>query len=106
TDGAWVGWPVPGAAPLGVPAPDVVYPEGQRALAAGEYLLAFTDGVTETGARQGSQFQHGQLDVWLASLPARPSPAAVGNRLLIAFQSYGPGAWPEDDTTVFCLLRR
>jgi len=70
-----------------------------------DYLLAFTDGITEAGASQGHQFQHGGLGQWLANLPTGLSAQDLVARLLAAVQAHVGTAWPEDDTTVICLSR-
>jgi serine phosphatase RsbU (regulator of sigma subunit) len=69
--GAWAVWSIPGGAPLGVHPPGTMYDQGEAVLAPGEYLLAFSDGVTEAGAKgHGQELQRGPLDNWLAGLPA------------------------------------
>jgi serine phosphatase RsbU (regulator of sigma subunit) len=66
-------------------------------------VLAFTDGVTEAGATQGPQFQHGPLQALLAGLPDNLSADEVVARLLAGVQAHAGTAWPEDDTTILCL---
>jgi serine phosphatase RsbU (regulator of sigma subunit) len=75
-------------------------------LSPGEYFLAFSDGVTEAGAKgHGQQFQQGHLDSWLARLSPGLSPGEVVGRLVAALQRHVPLDWPEDDTTVVALRR-
>lgn len=102
--GVWALWPMPGGPPLGVT--PLVYSEGHAPLAPGERVLVLTDGVTEAGAKQGPEpFQGGPLDGWLSALPAGLPAAEVVSRLLTALQSHVNPPWPEDDTTIVCLIR-
>jgi phosphoserine phosphatase RsbU/P len=98
--GSWQPWSVPGGPPLGLPIPDAAYADAERNLGLGECLLAFTDGVSEAGARQGQQFQHGPLQTFLAGLPAGLGIDEVVARLWQALQTHVGPRWPEDDMTV------
>ena len=73
--------------------------EASLALAGGEGLLGFTDGVSEAG---NPQFGHTRLDAFLA---ADPLGLGLVGRLFAALQLHvGPG-WPADDATAFWLER-
>ncbi len=103
--GHWQPWRLPGGLPLGILVPTGGYQETTTTLTSGQQVLAFTDGVTEAGATQGKQFQHGPLQGFLANLPAGLSPDRVVARLVQALQGHVPVGWPEDDTTILCLQR-
>jgi sigma-B regulation protein RsbU (phosphoserine phosphatase) len=101
----WQSWSVPGGPPLGLPFPDADYQDDRLHLASGQLLLAFTDGVSEAGAAQGRQFQHGPLQTFLASLPGGLATDGVVATLLQALRAHVGANWPEDDTTILCLRR-
>jgi phosphoserine phosphatase RsbU/P len=105
--GNWQAWGLPGGAPLGILIPGGGYQEAVAPLTAGQYLLAFTDGVSEAGASKGKmfQFQHGPLQAFLAGLPAGLTADQIVLRLVSALQAHVGGNWPEDDTTILCLQR-
>jgi serine phosphatase RsbU (regulator of sigma subunit) len=82
----------------------VTYQEVTTPLAAGDCLLAFTDGVTEAGARSSvPQFQQSGLATFLTGVPATATPAEIVQGLLAALNAHVGATWPDDDTTVFCL---
>jgi hypothetical protein len=67
----WQEWALPRGPYLGIIPGSVQYHEATTTLAAGDRLLACTDGVSEAGAKSGvPQFQHGGLAAFLAALPA------------------------------------
>jgi serine phosphatase RsbU (regulator of sigma subunit) len=102
--GGWLTWVLPGGTPLGIPAPAVSFQDAVTSLR--ESFLAFTDGVTEAGARSGApQFQHAGLPAFLAGLPATATPSQIVSRLLTAVQAHVGPTWPDDDTTAVCLRR-
>ncbi len=103
---AWLEWSWPGGPLLGLPFAGVDFPEASALLPAGASLLAFTDGVTEAGAKSGvGLFQRGPLAAFLGGLPDGAAPAEVVARLEAALRAYVGAAWPDDDTTAFCLRR-
>jgi hypothetical protein len=91
-----VAWNLPGGAMLGPVTPQT-WTEDALALAAGEGLLAFTDGVSEAG---NPQFGQAHLDAFLTGDPLGPG---LVSRLFAAVATHvGPG-WPADDATAFWL---
>jgi sigma-B regulation protein RsbU (phosphoserine phosphatase) len=104
--GAWQPWHLPNGPPLGILLLEGGYQDDAITLTSGQQLLVFTDGVTEAGAMQGTQFQHGSLQRCLARLsPGLPADQVVA-QLVQAVQAHVPVGWPDDDTTVLCLQRR
>jgi serine phosphatase RsbU (regulator of sigma subunit) len=88
-------------------APDAAYQDAATSLALGDCFLAFTDGVTEGGAKSGiPQFQHGGLQALLRGLPATATPPAIVSALIRALGKHVGASWPDDDVTVFSLRRR
>lgn len=102
TGAGWQAWALPRGSFLGILPGSTEYHEETTPLAAGDRLLAFTDGVTEGGAKLGvPQFQVGGLEAFLASAPATPTETVRG--LMAALSTHVGPNWPDDDTTVFCL---
>jgi serine phosphatase RsbU (regulator of sigma subunit) len=103
---AWRPWDWVGGPPLGVPFEGILFLDAFTALPAGSSLLAFTDGVTEGGAKAGvGQFQHGPLAAHLGGLPAGASAGTVIAALESALRAHVGPAFPDDDTTAFCVRR-
>jgi sigma-B regulation protein RsbU (phosphoserine phosphatase) len=99
---AWSQWDVPGGTPLGID-PTAAYSQGSMPVPAGQFLLAFTDGVSEAGAGRGDLFQNGGLASFLAGSIPGDTPQGITVRLLAALLAHAGGLWPEDDTTVLCM---
>jgi hypothetical protein len=100
----WREWVWPGSPPLGLPIFDMGFVDVADAFPAGASLLAFTDGVTEAGAKGGAgQFQHGGLAAFLAGAAGGPNAAVAG--LIAAVRAHVGPSWPDDDTTTFCIRR-
>jgi serine phosphatase RsbU (regulator of sigma subunit) len=86
--------------------PGPTYLEAATSLAVGDCLLAFTDGVTEGGARSGApQFQHVGLPALLHSLPTTATPAEIVSALMMELRHHVGTNWPDDDTMAFCVRR-
>jgi serine phosphatase RsbU (regulator of sigma subunit) len=102
---AWQTWSLPRGVLLGLPLFVVPFQEASAPLLAAEYLLAFTDGVSEAGRGKSSLFQSGPLQSFLATLPAGLVPRQVVHELLRALQAHVGTGWSEDDTTILCLRR-
>ncbi len=101
---AWQSWSLPGGTFLGVELPNHGYQQATAPLASRQQLLAFTDGVSEAGAKAvASQFQHGPLQTFFGRLSAGLSCQDIVDRLMQALQQHVGAAWPDDDTTVMCL---
>jgi phosphoserine phosphatase RsbU/P len=102
----WQTWHLPNGPPLGILISPAGYQEATTTLTGGEQLLAFTDGVTEAGTRQGHQFQNGPLLWSLGGFPPGLPAHEVVAELLGALQGHVQANWPEDDVTILCLQRR
>ncbi len=87
----------PGALPLGV-LPDVAYEQEEIALAPGEYLVSFTDGLSESRDGDTGQF----FDDHLAEELRRdfPSPKSVVDHLVAVEKRYRGNEPARDDLTV------
>jgi serine phosphatase RsbU (regulator of sigma subunit) len=102
--GAWLRWVLPAGTPLGIPASAVSFQDAVTPLH--ESLLAFTDGVSEAGAKSGvPRFQHAGLPAFLAGLAAAATPSSIVSGLVSALQKHVGANWPDDDATVVCLRR-
>jgi serine phosphatase RsbU (regulator of sigma subunit) len=84
---------------------DAVYEEGRVALAPGDVLLMFTDGVTEAINSSGELFSEARLHESLAAGSMRPAPEIVRN-LVEAVNTFAAGQPQEDDITVLALRYR
>jgi serine phosphatase RsbU (regulator of sigma subunit) len=103
--GIWQTWGLPAGPFLGID-PNATYQEAVSPLAVGDAMLAFTDGVTEGGAKSGvPQFQYGGLQALLHGLPATAMAAEVVSASVRALRLHVGAGWPDDDTTAFCLRR-
>ncbi len=87
----------PGALPLGV-LPDVTYDQGEITLARGEYLVSFTDGLSESRDGDTGQF----FDDHLAEELRRdfPNPRSVVDHLVAVEKRYRGNEAPRDDLTI------
>ena len=93
-----------GAAPaiaLGV-MEDAAYPEAHVVLAAGDVVLAFTDGVTEAINAGGELFSDARLAAALER-SAKDTPAAIVSGIVNAVNAFAAGTPQEDDITVLAL---
>jgi serine phosphatase RsbU (regulator of sigma subunit) len=101
---AWRAWALPRGCFLGMLPGSVQYAEATTSFVSDDWLLAFTDGITEGGAKSGvSQFQHAGLAAFLASLPARADVVEVVRDLMAALSAHVGQNGLDDDTTAFCL---
>jgi sigma-B regulation protein RsbU (phosphoserine phosphatase) len=94
----------PGGAALGI-IEEAVYHEGHVALAAGDVLLIFTDGVTDAVNGAGALFSDERLQAAFGASAARPASEIVP-RLVGAVNTFAAGAPQEDDITVVALRFR
>jgi serine phosphatase RsbU (regulator of sigma subunit) len=102
---AWAEWPLPPGSLLGLGGTPASYQSASRTLASGECVLAFSDGVSEAGAMQGNQFQHGFLQHFLASLSSGLSSEQIIDGLMHTLRAHVPTGWPQDDTIAVCVRR-
>src|SRR5262249_574810 len=92
--GSWRPWAPPRNPLLGVPAHGVTFQEAMMTVPVGDWLLGFTDGVTEAGAHSGApQFHQAQLPAFLTGLPAGIGPDEVVSRLMTASMNYVGVTW-------------
>lgn len=82
------------------------YPAEHHVLAAGEILIAFTDGVTEAQAPDGRLFSRQQLFAAVADAARAPSLPAVVDGLVDSVRVFEAGGEPSDDLTVLAIRRR
>ncbi len=87
----------PGALPLGV-LPDVAYEQNEITLGRGEYLVTFTDGLSESRHGDTGQF----FDDHLAEELRRdfPDPRSVVDHLVSVEKRYRGNEAPRDDLTI------
>jgi sigma-B regulation protein RsbU (phosphoserine phosphatase) len=89
--------------PLGIDA-DLPYAQGSTSLGAGDFIVMYTDGLTEGSDSSGTEF--GLARVRKALLPAIGSSAGeVLVRLLESHGDFLGAATPSDDVTVVVLRR-
>lgn len=84
--------------PLGI-VPDATYEEETVHLRAGDLLVAYTDGVTESQDDAGEEFGEDRLHALVSGL-AGASADAVQQAVVEAVQSWSAGCPPLDDLTV------
>ncbi len=93
-----------GGPPLGV-FPDTKYVQGASALAAGDTLLIFSDGITEAPGPGGEEFGEARLETVLRDR-APSSAAATCDAILAAVAEFQEGVPQEDDMTVVAVRVR
>ena len=82
-----------------------MYTEGRVALAAGEMLLLFTDGVTDAINRTGELFSDDRFQACFRATAARPASEIVAG-LVDAVSGFAAGVPQEDDITILALRFR
>lgn len=87
-----------GGPPLGA-LPGAHYAEARIAVAPGDVLLIFSDGITEAPASGDDEFGEARLERVLRAHAAR-SAAGICGAVLEAVSDYQSGAAPEDDMTI------
>lgn len=93
-----------GGPPLGVFA-DAQYKQGTTALAPGDVLLVFSDGITEAPGENDAEFGEARLESALRDRAALP-PAELCDAIIAAVLEYQAGAPQEDDMTVVVARAR
>ena len=91
--------------PLAGAAPGIVYRESRRRLAAGDVLVAFTDGVTEARDDSARLFSDERTAEAIRS-GAAVSAAEVLDRLVAAVDAFAGHAEQADDITILALQFR
>jgi sigma-B regulation protein RsbU (phosphoserine phosphatase) len=86
-----------------------LFGEGQfgvvgHALAPGDVMVLYTDGLTETFDENGEEFGSERLADMIASLRGAP-PRELARACLQAVRAFGAGAPPRDDLTLMVLER-
>ncbi len=92
------------AYPLGSRRRPRPWPSGEIAVAPGDALLAFTDGLVEGLDEAGRPFGYEALTAWLAAHPPGGAASRWLLRLMEHYRRERPNA--EDDITLFGLVRR
>lgn len=87
-----------GGAVLGV-FPDTMYEQGQTALAAGDRLILFTDGITEARSAADEEFGESRL-IDFASANRTCSAPALQARLADAVATFAGGTFQDDATLI------
>ncbi|HEY7308558.1 MAG TPA: PP2C family protein-serine/threonine phosphatase [Gemmataceae bacterium] len=102
----WAPRQVEGQTFLGIPH-EFPYVEIAFSYSEDAWLVAVTDGVTETG-KPGPLFGKGPLQRFLAGLSSTASPEDLLNLLWRSLQHHGGASWPDDDATalVLCPARK
>src|SRR5690606_8094833 len=81
---------------------DAAYGEMERALAPGESLVLYTDGITEAENAQGAWFGTDGLLSALRNCAGLP-PEAVADRIIADVEAFAEGKAPSDDIAVMVV---
>jgi serine phosphatase RsbU (regulator of sigma subunit)/pSer/pThr/pTyr-binding forkhead associated (FHA) protein len=92
-----------GGLPLGI-IPDFDYREGRTQLRAGDVLVAYSDGVTESQNPQGEEFGTVRLQEVIAQNLGR-SAAAIRDKIEAALSAFAQGTPAGDDITLLIVKR-
>jgi sigma-B regulation protein RsbU (phosphoserine phosphatase) len=90
--------------PLGL-LPGALYRESRRALASGDLLCIYSDGVTEAAAKSGEEYGLERLEALLRARRGAPL-AELRAALDCELRDFGEGQPQGDDQTVLLLRRR
>jgi serine phosphatase RsbU (regulator of sigma subunit) len=85
--------------------PDAVYAAGRTALAPGESIYVFTDGVTEAANSEGELFAEARLEAVLGAEAACSSAAEIVKAVGDAVRGFVGTALPSDDITMLAVRR-
>ena len=85
--------------------PDAVYAAGRTALAPGESIYVFTDGVTEAANSEGELFAEARLEAVLGAGAACSSAAEIVKAVGDAVRGFVGTALPSDDITMLAVRR-
>ena len=97
-------WLRAGGLPLGVQA-EAAYETGALALAGGDRLVIFTDGVVEARNDRGEDYGDTRLAEWLRASRAATAAVAV-SELVASVEAFAAGHRREDDVTVMVVHYR
>ncbi|HXH29049.1 MAG TPA: SpoIIE family protein phosphatase [Candidatus Polarisedimenticolia bacterium] len=89
--------------PLGL-FPTSSFEARETALGPGDFLVCYSDGVTEETDDSGQEFGEERL-ITLARDSADPDPAAIVSRVIAAVDLHHAGRPPQDDITLVALRR-
>jgi serine phosphatase RsbU (regulator of sigma subunit) len=95
-------WALRGGPPLCVDA-DFPYDIERHRLAAGETLIAFTDGLTEAQAPGGELLPRDALLALVGEAAQKPTAAASVDAIVAAVRAFEAGSEPSDDLTVLAV---
>lgn len=102
----WQNWPLAGGVPLGLPLPGSPDPQAVAVLSTGEFVLLFTDGVSDAGAPSSlPAFHQIAFDPALGAVTASATPAQLVSAVVTSLQQHVGITWPDDDTTIACCRR-
>jgi sigma-B regulation protein RsbU (phosphoserine phosphatase) len=85
--------------------PDAVYATGRTALAPGESIYVFTDGVTEAANAEGELFAEARLEAVLGAGAGCSSAAEMVKSVGEAVRGFVGTALPSDDITMLAVRR-
>ena len=85
--------------------PDAIYATGRTALAPGESIYVFTDGVTEAADSEGELFAEARLEAVLGAGAACSRAAEIVKAVGDAVRSFVGAALPSDDITMLAVRR-
>lgn len=83
--------------------PDFPYAVERHWLAAGETLIAFTDGLTEAQAPDGELLSRAKLLSVVGRAASAPTSAAAIDAIVAAVRAFEAGSEPSDDLTVLAI---
>ena len=82
------------------------FDEDTLALAAGDRVVVYTDGITERANPAGEEFGPERLESLVAALPRELSARQVTEGILRALDQFSQGVEPNDDQTLMVLQMR
>jgi sigma-B regulation protein RsbU (phosphoserine phosphatase) len=94
-----------GGIPLGID-PGFHYPQAETALAPGDALILYTDGITDARNRLGEDFGEARLTELVERLPERLSAEEIIQEIADQVARFSEGAEQMDDITLIVLKAR
>jgi adenylate cyclase len=83
--------------------PDFPYAVERHRIAAGETLIAFTDGLTEAQSPDGELLSRAELIKDVSQATSEPTAAAAVDAIVAAVRAFEAGSEPSDDLTVLAV---